>query len=428
MQIHIVQNGDTLYKIATLYGVSVQKIITDNGITGLPHLVVGQALLILFPDLIHTVRRGDTLTGIAQQYGTTVLSLLQNNPYLASDPVLRPGQQITIQNEETREGEISINGYAYPYINRNVLLRVLPFLTYLTIFGYGFTEDGTLIEIDDTELIELALQFRVAPIMLLSSITEDGNFDSARASQLFQNIELQNKVIDQILIKMREKGYYGLDVDFEFINPEDSSAFIEFVRNVTARLNAEGFTVNVDLAPKIASDQPGLLYEGHSYPDLGAIANTVLLMTYEWGYTFGPPMAVAPLPQVRRVVDYALTVIPAWKILMGIPNYGYDWRLPYEKGVTMATTIGNQYAIQLAAQYGATIQFDENAQAPFFEYWGNDRRKHVVWFEDVRSIQAKLQLVIEKNLLGVGYWNIMRPFAQNWALLNALFHIRKIVE
>ena len=32
-------------------------------------------------------------------------------------------------------------------------------------------------------------------------------------------------------------------------------------------------------------------------------------MTFEWGYTYGPPMAVAPLPQVRAVLDYAVSVI-----------------------------------------------------------------------------------------------------------------------
>ena len=117
------------------------------------------------------------------------------------------------------------------------------------------------------------------------------------------------------------------------------------------------------LAPKSSGDQPGLLYEGHDYPALGQAADAVLLMTYEWGYTYGPPLAVAPLPQVQRVLDYALSVIPREKILLGVPTYGYDWPLPYERGVTRATSLSPQAALALARQYGAEIQFDPVSQA-----------------------------------------------------------------
>ena len=56
----------------------------------------------------------------------------------------------------------------------------------------------------------------------------------------------------------------------------------------------------------------------------------VILMTYEWGWSGGPPMAVAPINSVRAVINYAVSVIPAKKIMMGMPLYGYDWELPYE--------------------------------------------------------------------------------------------------
>ena len=427
MEIHVVQSGETITSIARFYGVSPQKIITDNGLENQNRLVVGQALIIQFPETVHTVKAGETLFSIAQQYGVPVLTLYQNNPYLARSQMLFVGEQLTIAYRGEKIATVSVNGYAYPYIDRNVLFRVLPLLTYLTIFGYGFTEDGDLIEPDDTELIRLAYLFKTAPIMLLSSVTEEGNFSTERASRLFRNPDLQNKVINNILIIMREKGYLGLDIDFEFIAPEDEDAFISFVKNVTTKLNAEGYTVNVDLAPKTSSTQQGLLYAAHDYERIGAIANTVLLMTYEWGFTYGPPMAVAPINQVKKVVNYALTVIPREKIFMGIPNYGYDWVLPYQRGVTVATVFGNQYAVEVAAQNRAEIQYDETAQSPFFYYTGSDGRKHVVWFEDVRSIQAKYSVIYQNTLLGAGYWNVMRPFAQNWSYLNAKFNIKKVV-
>ena len=120
-------------------------------------------------------------------------------------------------------------------------------------------------------------------------------------------------------------------------------------------------------------------------------------------------MAVAPLDKVRQVTDYAVSRIPSEKINLGIANYGYDWPLPYEKGVTRARTIGNIEAVQLAIAHGAAIQFDKTAQSPWFRYeeYGVT---HEVWFEDVQSLSQKYALVAEYGLHGVGCWQIMRLF------------------
>ncbi len=427
MVIHTVRPGDTVWNLAKEYGVSPSRIISDNGIADPRALVAGQALVILLPETVYTVQPGDTLKSIADRFAIPEIVLLQNNPSLITSSYLRAGQTIVIHFQETKRREVSINGYAYPYIDRNVLRRTLPYLTYLTIFGYGFTEEGDLIPIDDQPLINLAYEFRTAPIMLLSSITEEGNFSGQRASLLFQSLELQDKVFNNITALMKEKGYVGLDIDFEYVNAEDAGNFQNFLRRAAERMHAEGFFVNVDLAPKTSAAQAGLLYEAHDYAAIGAIADTVLLMTYEWGYTYGPPMAVAPLNKVRQVVEYGVSAIPSEKIMLGLANYGYDWILPFEKGVTRATAIGNEYAVEIAQRYSVPIQFDESAQSPTFGYWGRIGRRHVVWFEDARSMEGKFNLMEEFALRGGGYWNIMRPFNQNWALLSARYFIRKVV-
>ena len=148
-----------------------------------------------------------------------------------------------------------------------------------------------------------------------------------------------------------------------------------------------------------------------------------LRSSYEWGYTAGPPMAVAPLPNVRAVLDYAVTEIPAGKIFLGIPNYGYDWPLPFVRGATRAQSISNQRAIELALEHEIAIQFDETAQAPFFHYTDNGGTVHEVWFEDARSMAAKLRLIAEYGFQGGGVWNLMRPFSQIWQVMAALYDI-----
>ena len=143
--------------------------------------------------------------------------------------------------------------------------------------------------------------------------------------------------------------------------------------------------------------------------------------SYEWGYTYGPPMAVAPLASVRRVVEFAATQIPAQKILLGFPNYAYDWTLPFSAGQTRAQSIGNEAAPLLAAQYGAQIEFDEQAQTPYCNYLDASGQPHEVWFEDARSSKAKYELLEQYGLLGLGYWNFMRPFTAGFSLQNYMF-------
>lgn len=376
MEIYVVQAFDTVDRIAQEYQVPVNQLIEINQI-GYPYeLAVGQALLI------------PTVSSISDQPGVVT------------------------------------NGYAYPFIDTDILRSTLPYLTDLSIFSYGFTETGELVypEQSDLWMLELARQAGVNAILTLTPMDEQGMFNNQLIHAVVNNRTAIDALIQNLLRVMEEKGYGGVDVDFEYILAVDRDAFTSFVADLTRVMNENGYVTSVALAPKTSANQAGLLYEGKDYGGLGAAANSVLLMTYEWGYTYGPPMAVAPLNKVRQVVEYAVTEIPVNKINLGIPNYGYDWTLPYESGVSKATTIGNVQAVQIAVRQGAAIAFDEVAQTPYFRYTENGI-EHEVWFEDVRSMQGKFNLVKEFSLRGMGYWQLMRLFLANWVLLEDQFTI-----
>lgn len=427
MTIHVVQQGETLSSIAEQYGVTPERIIIDNELPNPENLVVGQSMVIRVPIEVHTIEEGDTLTAIAEQYDVTTLQLLQNNPWVAAEEVLTPGETLVITFEEEEPIDtVLINGYAYPFIDRTVLRKTLPFLTYLSIFTYGFTAEGELVPPEDEELITIAGEMGVAPIMMLAPMTAELEFNTQIAHEMFLNEVGQNTLIDNIVTTMQTKGYVGLDIDFEFILPEDRQRFIDFIANVKSRLEPLGLLTLVALAPKTSGEMTGLLYEAHDYPAIGAIADIVLLMTYEWGYLFGPPMATSPLNNVRRVIEYGVSVIPVEKILMGIPNYAYDWPLPFVQGETMAEAITNQEAVARAAQFGVAIQFDEQAQAPFYNYTDAQGVEHVVWFDDARSMDAKFRLIPEFGLRGAGIWQIMNFFPGMTMVINELFTVEKV--
>ena len=296
-------------------------------------------------------------------------------------------------------------------------------MTYATPFTYGIGADGGLAALRDEGILAAAGQYSVLPWMHLSTMTEEGRFSSARAEALLGSVPRQETLLGQIKEILKEKGYGGLDVDFEYIRPELGAAYAAFVDRLRRELNPLGCSVLVALAPKTFAGQRGLLYEAHDYAALGRAANGVLLMTYEWGYTAGPPMAVAPLDKVRQVVDYALTEIPAEKLFLGVPVYGYDWPLPFREGVTRGESVSPQEALALARRHGAEIRYDETAQAPWFRYTAAGGREHEVWFEDARSSYAKFRLAAEKGLQGVGLWNLMRPAPQTYLVLHGGFEI-----
>ncbi len=376
MQIYVVKEGDTIDRIATAFTTDVEEIAYDNQITEPYRLAVGQALL------------------------------------------------IPVEEEVREKRSVYVNGYAYPYIRDEVLLETLPYLTNLSVFSYGFTIEGDLIppQVDDSRMIREALIQGTAPILVLTPFDQTGMFNNYLISEITQNMTAQQNLIDQMLSVMEEKGFVGIDLDFEYILPQDRVAYADFVANVRAQAAPRGYTVSVALAPKTSANQKGLLYEGKDYKLLGAAADSVLLMTYEWGYTYGPPMAVAPINKVREVVEYAITEISTEKIDLGIPNYGYDWTLPFVQGNSRARTIGNVEAVKIAIENDAVIQFDETAMSPFFRY-EKDGVQHEVWFEDVRSMREKFHLIAEYGLRGMGYWQIMKLFRANWLLLTDTFNI-----
>ncbi len=418
MEIYVVKQGDTLESIAAQFGVSVARLAYDNEIAG-ESLVVGQALIIVRPEVVYTIEEGDTLQSIADAFQTTVLQLVRNNSYLLNEDFLLPGRQIVITYENTQRRNIEIFGYAYAFIQEAILEEACIYIQELLPFSYGYNEDGSLIPMNDDRLLAVAVRFGNRKRMVLTPLDRYERFNNQLVVRLLSDTQMRDTLLDNILRIMEEKGYEALDIDFEFIPGEYRDAYVAFIAETRSRLNAVGYQVSVAVPPKISDDQPGLLYEGIDYQGIGNAADSVFLMTYEWGYKYGPPMAVAPIPSVRRVLDYAVSVIMPEKIDMGIPNYAYDWPLPYVTGQTEAETIGNLEAVRRAAFYGAQIEYDEVSKAPYF-YYTVEGISHVVWFEDVRSIQEKYNLIAEYGFKGGGYWNLMREFRQNWIYVNQI--------
>ncbi len=415
-----VQSGDTLAKIAIEHGVSLQTLLQTNHLPKPINIYPG--LKINIPVKTYTVRNRDTLNHIAQAYGTSIQALMKLNQ-ITNLSHLYPGQKLRIPQHPKPLIEVNAFTNVYGETGASQVREVGYDLTYVSPFGYRIRDDGTLEAINDGPTIKAAKENRVIPMMAITnfSATQTG---TQLAHSILSNSSLVEKLLTTIIQTMEDKGYRGLNIDFENVLPEDRNLYNDFLTKVVEKLHEKGFFVSSSLAPKINSEQKGLLVEAHDYAAHGRILDFVVLMTYEWGYRKGPPQAISPLNQIKKVLDYAVTVIPSNKIFLGFQIYARDWLVPHVKGQE-AETFDMQEAIRRAVKYNVEILFDQVSKSPHYSYQDEQGRTHEVWFEDARSAKAKFDLVSSYKLRGISYWVLGYPFPQNWELLSNMFTIKK---
>ncbi len=426
MVIYVVRSGESLFDIAQKFQTPMQQIISINELDQPERLVVGQALVI--PTTQYMVQPGESLYVIGQKFGVPYQELAQANNIPPQTP-LQIGQVITIPqppkvNKQFNAYVEPTGDTVSPTLEQAARARA-PYLTYLAPFSYQVNRDSTLKAPLLNQFPQIAADNRTALMMVVTNL-EEGAFSAELGRTIVTDAAFQDRLLTNIIETANNVGFQDIHFDFEFLPEDARENYNQFLRKAKQRLQEAGLMISTALAPKTSAEQVGAWYTAHDYAAHGEIVDFVVLMTYEWGYSGGPAMAVSPIGPVREVVEYAVSVMPSEKIFLGQNLYGYDWTLPYEPGGDYAKALSPNAAIQLARENNVAISYDEEAQAPFFFYTDNEGNRHEVWFEDARSIQAKFDLVKELNLRGVSYWKLGLAFPQNWALIDSQFNVTKL--
>jgi spore germination protein len=427
MIIHVVQSGDTIQSIAEFYGISVEKLLQDNGLEALAALVVGQCIVIAYPEEIYVVQDGDTISGIASFHNVSEMQLLMNNPFLTSRDEVYPGEVIIISYN--KKGRITTHGNTYAYINQDTLKRTLPYLTYLSILNYTATDEGNIISFyDDTEIIQLAREYQVEPLLLLTTLTLQGEANISIAYELLINKDFQSRQIERLLTILREKGYSGVNLSLEYINIANIQLYEDYLSNIAIRLGQEGYLVFITVNPNISNVSNEVRFPQIDYTLLDNTAHDIIFMTFEWAKTINPPGPISSIYNVDLFLSYISQSISTEKVILGLATIGYDWELPFYINVSSVSSLTLESAINLARNEDAVILFDEVSQTPYFRYTFNNTTNqvaHIVWFIDARSINALLDLGVKYNVQGVSIWNITIYNPQLWLIINSQYEIMK---
>lgn len=266
MQIYVVKPGDTLYSIGRALSLAPGFLARYNGLREPYRLAVGQSLLVLVPGTdcdrpgggCAVVHRGLVRDGCA-------VAIPDEPEPVRLRPALSGAGSRDAAGAEP-DAQRVCRRYAYPYVQESVLRGILPFAGALMPFTYGFTPEGALVPMDDERLLALAGEYGVRPFLHLSTLTAAGTFSAAQAAVVLRSEALQQTLAEAVLQKMQEKGYMGLDVDFEYLGRELAEAYAQFLSRLHGLLAPYGLPLIAALAPKTSADQPGTLYEATTTP------------------------------------------------------------------------------------------------------------------------------------------------------------------
>ncbi len=424
MIIHVVREGETIDMIADQYGVSPERLILENEIVNPYRLVVGEAIVVLIPEITYTIQEGDTLSSIADSFGVDVLQLLRNNPYLSDREYIYPGETIVISYEGEKIRSITTNSYAYPFINMATLRKNLLFLTSLTILSYKVTAEGEIIDIDDREIIQVTKEYRVAPIMMLEAFALNMEEEISVIHSILSSQEKQDLLINNLLTILQAKGYSGVNINTPYINPIDRTLYEDFIIKLYVTVSSAGYKVYNTFTIRVFQLLTGTIFAGLDYASLGQHADGIILITYDFGFSEGIPPGTSSLSTYRRFFEYATRVIPPDKTFVGISVIGFLWQFPYIPGITRGMAVSYNAAREIAIDTNSAIEFDETTNSAYFQYI-SDENEYVVRFWDARSINNLVGFVPEFGLQGISIWNIMSWFPQQWLVINSQYNIDK---
>jgi spore germination protein YaaH len=298
--------------------------------------------------------------------------------------------------------------------NRNDVNEVSPWM-------YGLGGNGQVILDSGINAASLGadlnrLRARGLPIVpTVANVDVQGNWVYGSVARVLHSPVLAERQVAGIVALVEAHHYAGIDLDYENLQAGDRQAFSAFVTRLAGALHARGKILSVAVFAKASDAGYAPRNAAQDYAAIGRVADQVRLMGYDYHWDTSAPGPVAPIGWIRDVIVYAKTQMPASKIILGIPEYGYDWSEGF------GTTITWLQALRLSHQYRVLPHYDAPSQSPWFTYADASRRRHTVWFENSESTHAKLD--VAQGIGGVYLWMYGYEDPGTWSVLHQVLPI-----
>jgi len=301
--------------------------------------------------------------------------------------------------------------------NRTAVNEVSPWI-------YGLTATGDIVpQYPPGQASAVAAdiaRLRKAHLPIVPSIANitGGAWDYPAVANVLHNAVRMHQQIDAIVALVQREKYAGVDIDYEELHATDGRAFSQFATDLAAALHKRGKVLSVAVFPQTATPAPGQPNASQDYAVLGRVADQVRIMAYNYHWANSAPGATAPISWIRSVMRYATSQMPASKVVLGVPLFGYDW----PDGKASASTVSWLQALRLSRQYHASASYSKAAQAPYFSYVSGGR-SHTVWFENAESSTAKFEVAKGSGAAGVYLWMYGYEDPGTWSSLRSVLPV-----
>jgi len=226
-----------------------------------------------------------------------------------------------------------------------------------------------------------------------------GNFSASISTRIWRTPTSITQHIAALVDLCVTKGYDGIDIDWEAVRTRNKDKFSSFIGQLADAMHAHGKILSMAVAPK--TEEPGdwSAPRSEDYAALGAAVDEFKVMTYDYSGSWSAPGPIAPPTWMDAVLTHAESLVPAAKIMMGVPFYGYNWR------GRRTTDVASTDAQTLIATYSPTVHRDPSEEATF-TYTDTTGRFHTVFFQDRPAIAAKLQMLRDNHpaIRGIAIW------------------------
>lgn len=279
-------------------------------------------------------------------------------------------------------------------------------------YFYHLTPSGTIKEFDEPETTAYLKQ---QGVLVLPIIQNESRWDEFKTT--VGTPEQRAAIIERIVNLVESKGYDGIHIDFEAINATDQHLLTQFMQELSAAFKPRGLLVSQAVIARI-SDTPSVWGGAYDYGALADLNDYMVVMAYDFTPAGSEtPGAVAPIDWVASTLRYATSKIPAGRLFLGVPFYGYDWNT--DDGPP-ASSVSHAMAMELAARPEAVGGYSLDSEAPWLRYTDDAGKKHEVWYENSYSLEAKLELARDYELAGFAAWRIGHEDPDNWRLIASL--------
>lgn len=287
-------------------------------------------------------------------------------------------------------------------------------VTVASPWSYGVSEDGRPVlqpglSTDSERALNQRLRDLDLQIIPTVANTTAGLWDEATIGAVMADPSRRGAHVEALVRLVEDQGYDGLQLDYENVPPRRRDAYVATVRALAERLHDRGRVLWVTVHAKETDAGYDVRNLAQDYRALGASADRVVLMAYDWHWETGPAGPIGPADWVDRVIRYAVTQVPRDKLVLGVGLFGYDWGGPRTQVLTWRQ-ITEQAQVRRSDEL-----WDVASQSPHLAYEQGGAR-HEVWYENARSVREKLRLASAHQVSGVALWRLGREDPSIWDL------------